>query len=465
MRGRVAVKRRPFYNVIMARRAVTTALLVAVVALAPARSAAQRLTIQGDRFAVDGTPRFLTFISYFDAMEALDLTADLEFLHEMGLDGVRIWPNPGLIRSNGTLDTDALSRLLFILDAARRQRVIVDVTFTAERVAGLDAAHFRDGIVATARAIAGYDNALIDIQNERDVYGPFVRPLAPSDVAATAAAIKQADPRRIVTASNSPGLTPAAAARFTVDTGLDVTAYHDDRVATWYERGRLQSIVAAMRANGRPAYLQEPTRFPFPSTDRADYFLQARANAKLAGAAAWCFHTEFGFDLRSARFKDRLASRPEPEWTFVNSLIMRVYLKTSDGSHYVVAEQGGGSAVHADRQNAIDWGTFVLSAVAGGPPLDGDYVSLRTFDGEHYLEADGGGGGALLAATDAVGSWETFRLETGAGGAVRDGDRISLQTATQPAWYVTAEEGGGGAVNVNRSVRGDWQIFTIVAVR
>src|SRR5437868_3068694 len=90
-------------------------------------------------------------------------------------------------------------------------------THRARVRARLDAARFRDGIVEAARAVAGFENALIDIQNERDVYGPFVRPLAPADVAATAAAIKRADPRRIVTASNSPGLTPAQAARFTAD--------------------------------------------------------------------------------------------------------------------------------------------------------------------------------------------------------------------------------------------------------
>jgi len=449
-----------------ARRASIAALAVAVVALLPARAAAQRLTVQGDRFAVDGVPRFLTFISYFDGMEALDVEGDLAFLHEKGFDGVRVWPSGvGLIRSDGTLDGGRLARLVFILDAARKVRMIVDVTFAAEQVAGLDAARSRAGIAATARAIAGFDNAMIDIQNERDVYGPFVRSLSAADVAATAAAIRQVDPRRIVTASNSPGTPAAQAARFTVDTGLDVTAYHDDRVPNWYERGRLQSIVSALRDNGRPAYLQEPTRWPFPSTDRADYFLQARANAKLAGAAAWCFHTDFGFDVRTARFQDRLASRAEPEWAFVNALVMRINLKTSDGSHYLVAENGGGSSVRADRQNAIDWAAFELTAIAGNPPLDGDLVSLRTSDGVHYLEADDGGGGALLSATAAVGAWETFRIVTGAGGAVRDGDAISLQTATDPAWYVTAEEGGGGAVNVNRAIRAAWQIFTIVVVR
>jgi hypothetical protein len=446
------------------RRMSTAALLIALVTAAPLRVSAQHLTIQGDRFAVDGVPRFLTFISYFDGMEALDVGADLQFLHEKGFDGARVWPNPGLIRSNGTLDDAALARLLAILDAARQRRMIIDVTFTAERVAGLDAVRYRDGIVETARAIAAFDNALIDIQNERDVYGPFVRPLAAADVAATAAAIKRADPRRIVTASNSPGLTPAQAARFTADTGLDVTAYHDDRVPNWYERARMQSIVSALRDNGRPAYLQEPTRFPFPSTDRADYFLQARANAKLAGAAAWCFHTEFGFDVRTARFEDRLASRPEPEWAFVNALIMRINLKTIDG-HYLVADNGGGSSVHADRQNPIDWAAFELTAIAGGPPLDRERVALRTSDGEHYLEADNGGGGALLAATTAAGGWETFVVSSGTGGPIREGDTIELQTATDPPWFVTAEEGGGGVVNVNRRFDGPWQRFTVLLVR
>jgi len=38
-------------------------------------------------------------------------------------------------------------------------------------------------------------------------------------------------------------------------------------------------------------------------------------------------------------------------------------------------------------------------------------------------------------------------------------------TAAQPGWYVTAEEGGGGAVNVNRRTRGPWESFTIVVAK
>ena len=76
MRRQGAVKRRRLtIEIVASRRAVTAALLVGCVVLVPARASAQRLTIQGDRFAVDDAPRFLTFISYFDGMEALDVEA------------------------------------------------------------------------------------------------------------------------------------------------------------------------------------------------------------------------------------------------------------------------------------------------------------------------------------------------------------------------------------------------------
>jgi hypothetical protein len=104
------------------------------------------------------------------------------------------------------------------------------------------------------------------------------------------AAIKHAHPSRIVTVSNSPNASPSETARFAANTALDVTAYHDARVPNWFEYGRLASIVDVLKTNGRPAYLQEPARFPFPSTDRVDYFRLARQNAKRVGAAAWCFH-------------------------------------------------------------------------------------------------------------------------------------------------------------------------------
>src|ERR1700752_2379361 len=116
-------------------RLVIILLSVSLSALS-GRAGAQTLSIQGDRFAVDGTPRFLTFISYFGAMGAGNVTADLQLIRAKGFDGIRIWPllftGPQMFGSDGRLRPDALTRLLFILDRARDERLIVDVSFTGE---------------------------------------------------------------------------------------------------------------------------------------------------------------------------------------------------------------------------------------------------------------------------------------------------------------------------------------------
>ena len=125
-------------------------LACALLAASPAR--AQKLSIQGDRFAIDGVPRFLTFMTMFGAMGAPDIVADLQTVRNLGFDGVRIWPNldtgPQLMTSDGSLKPDELARLRLILDEARKLRLIVDVSFTYEHVRGLDATRARLGVVA-----------------------------------------------------------------------------------------------------------------------------------------------------------------------------------------------------------------------------------------------------------------------------------------------------------------------------
>jgi hypothetical protein len=441
-------------------------VLMLVTAGAVCRPAeAQRLTIAGDRFAVDGAPRFLTFISYFGVMEIDDVDEDLAFLKNAGFDGVRIWPNwrdgPPLMRSDGTLIATAIERLHRVLDSARAHRLVVDVTFTAEEIPGLDAPQYLRAVTAAVEELKPYDNLLVDIHNERDVHGPFGRRLAADDVTSIAAAVKAADPNRIVTASNSPNTSPESAAQFTVDAGLDVTAYHEDRGANWYKAEQIERVVTALKRNGRPAYLQEPTRFPFPSTDRSDYFRIARMNAKRAGAAAWCFHTELGFDVRDTTFKRRLAARVQPEWSFVSELVARIHLRTSDGMHYLVAEGGGGGAVLADRRFPGPWETLTFTSIDGGPVFAGDRVSLGASDG-HFFRAEAGGGGALTATAEAVGAWETFVVETNHAGPIADGDQIALRTDTDPPWYITADQSGGASVAVVGHAAGPWETFEVI---
>jgi hypothetical protein len=451
-------------------------VLLAGVFVCATPAQAQKLSIQGDRFAIDGTPKFLTFITYFGAMGAPNVINDLRLIRSLGFDGVRIWPNldtgPQLMYGNGTLRPNELARLRAILDQARLERLVVDVTFTYEHIAGMTPSTARLGIMAATDALRSYDNLLFDIQNERNVQDR--RFMSEADVARIFAGIKSVDPTRIATCDNALGEDwgPRWAADFTARLGLDVTAFHETRAPDWYTFATYSSIIRTLRSNGRPAYLQEPmaTRdsyFRYPSNDRAEYFLQAIANAKLAGAAAWCFHTEEGVDFRTGLpfFEDRLRSFPEPEWAFVSSLKPRVILRTSNGANYVVPEGGGGSGVRADRTAAGpgSWEILSVSALGGGPLISGDRVTFMTSDGTHYLQAAGGGGGALRAAGDSVGGWETFVIERDGGGVIRHGESITLR-ANDTQWYVTAERGGGGSVAVNGLSRGPSETFTILFV-
>jgi len=438
---------------------------------------AQTLTIQGDRFAVDGRPRFLTFISYFGAMGAGNLTADLRLIRSKGFDGIRIWPllftGPQLMNGDGTLRPDALTRLFFVLDRARDEHVIVDVSFTGEHIPGLDALHFRDGVVATAVALRGYDNILFDIENESDIYGPSGRPLTTSEIAGIFAGIKAVHPARIVTASVSSQHTDEHTANLAATLGLDVTTFHDPREFNWFDPERVDPMLRILKTAGKPVYLQEPMptrdrRFPYyPQHDLAEYFLKAAASAKLAGAAAWTFHTVVGDDLRGAQtfLEDKLRAFPEPEWAFMTSLLpARVNFKAANEVNFVRAEGGGGGDVRATALTAGTWETFSVTILDGVPLVSGDRVTITTSDGTHYLQAVGGGGGPLRAGADSVGNWETFVVEKPDDGGIRPGDAIRLRVSGDARWYVAAEGGGGGNVMVNRPSAGSWETFKIVFV-
>ena len=100
------------------------------------------------------------FVTYFGAMGAPNVMADLRLIRSLGFDGIRIWPNldtgPQFMNGDGSLRPDELNRLLFILDQARLVRLVVDVTFTYEHVAGMSAATARTGIVAATNALRSY---------------------------------------------------------------------------------------------------------------------------------------------------------------------------------------------------------------------------------------------------------------------------------------------------------------------
>jgi hypothetical protein len=233
-------------------------------------------------------------------------------------------------------------------------------------------------------------------------------------------------------------------------------------------------MMRILSASGRPVYLQEPMptrgdpRFPYyPQTDRAEYFLKAAANAKRTGAAAWCFHTNVGSDLRGASqfIEDRLRAFAEPEWGFVTAFApSRITLQTNNGVNFLSADGGGGGDLRAAARTAGGWETFTLTIAGGGPLVDGDRVSLTTADGVHYVQAVGGGGGSMRAIGTAAGPWESFIVEKLGEGGIFPGAEIRLRAAGAP-WYVSAAGGGGAGVTASSQSPGPWEIFRIAFVQ
>lgn len=183
-------------------------------------------------------------------------------------------------------------------------------------------------------------------------------------------------------------------------------------------------------------------------------------------------------------------------------------LKSHSG-HFLCAEDGGGREIVANRTEMREWETFYAEIVEE-PRL---YVSLQTNDGAHYLQAQDGGGGALTAKGPWARQWETFevlrgdpvsevfghgfhvhlRTENGhfidvpqadslaqsaadncidrqktwfmmefvgdAGKPLGTGRRVRLRTFNGK--YVSADNGGGGAVRVRTGVPGDNETFNV----
>jgi hypothetical protein len=121
---------------------------------------------------------------------------------------------------------------------------------------------------------------------------------------------------------------------------------------------------------------------------------------------------------------------------------VRVIEKIFEGAEPDINDHG---AVHANRDQALDWESFLLGRV------DDDHVALLSWQG--LLSAQMGGGHGVYANRVEVGEWETWRLIDN-----RDGT-VSLQTFN--GHWLCAEEGGGRGCQANRTTVGEWERFVL----
>jgi hypothetical protein len=337
-------------------------------------ASAQTLGISGNRFTVDGQPRYLVFLSYFDALDVDggQAIADFDYFVSRGVDGIRILPNwltvhpatfasDTLIRADGQINEGTFSNLVWYLDRARERGLLVDLTLTADTISSfidppqhpdyndITFSNYLDGVRRVAERLTGYRNMLFDIQNEANLNGPDHRtPLSDGQIIQIKNAVKSVDPGRIVTASFDQGQTNTGAASRANNSQQDVASWHEDRVQNFWTgtRSRLQQMRAI---TSKPIYLQEPERFrqngpedgTGPGADNswwltAGGLIEAVREAKKGCAAAWTFHTAASHFMNGSNWRDR---RRGPEFQFMDEF--KSYLNVTDWCEGQTPPPGG----------------------------------------------------------------------------------------------------------------------------
>jgi hypothetical protein len=277
--------------------------------------------VQGDHLAVDGTGRFLVFVSYLDGLHASDATLenDLDYFSSHHIDGIRVFTNwhatggafTALIDDNGAINASVNTKLTTLLTKAIDHHLLVDLAFTEQKTSGsFDGPTLTTGIanVVTDRSGA-YRHMLIDLSNEANANAfPDT-----NSVRNLRDAVKGLDRGRLLTASFTEADLPngngtiATADQRAIDAKLDLTTFHDGRGANFQDV--TGSKVFQLRGTGKPVFFDEPCRINKDGCPSgASAYLTAVNAAKTAGAAAWTYHTAAGFDLGTLSFVQQESS-------------------------------------------------------------------------------------------------------------------------------------------------------------
>lgn len=139
--------------------------------------------------------------------------------------------------------------------------------------------------------------------------------------------------------------------------------------------------------------------------------------------------------------------------------------QTYDGSHYLSARNGGGSDVNAEPASAGSNEHFSVYIRSTSSQLtDGDTITMQSLGTQQaqWVAAEGGGGTGSVANANRIwpDSWETFTIHKLNGtGAISNGDPVALTSIN--GYYVSANNGGGSNVTVDRTSAITWERFVI----
>src|SRR5262245_11073397 len=283
------------------------------------------LGISGDKFTLNGQPKFLIGVSYFDGSNYQ--VSDFDALAARRFNLIRIWLDWG-VAGDGRSFFDASGalvqgqKLLNLVRAARARGLVVDVTILDP---GLTFSDVNRALRETATLLKDEPNILFDVMNEHD---HPAGPRSHAEVAGFISTVKSIAPNVPVTVSSTGGhLMNTTNIDEEMGAGVQIVTPHFERTADWYDRTdeRVTFVKNHIASRGRnlPVYLQEEARRGHSGLDPSkDQFLQAAREARDAGAAAWIFHTDAGFDLNVNSFFGALDA---VELDTVNSLADAIY--------------------------------------------------------------------------------------------------------------------------------------------
>ena len=317
---------------------LTAGLLVAAGPVLSKAPAPLTLGTAGERFTVNGTPRFLVLTSYFDALDAARLDDDLAMLAK-SVDGIRVFASwwdvredgdcrnafasTGLIEMTGEgaarIRPQALDRLRHVLRRAREHGLVVDLTFAADTVQGASKLAANDqgrvcpppgfentvhwgamaeaiGEVAAALDADEFDHVFFDLQNEA---GHDWNRATDDDLARLVQAVRGRAPKRLISISSYDPDADRQARRVRA-LKLSMLNFHDvPRGEGWGARtaGHVKKFRDALQRAGVdvPVYAGEPD--PDDHGHGTREFEQAVRGARDAGAGAWTFHHRDAYRL------------------------------------------------------------------------------------------------------------------------------------------------------------------------
>jgi len=292
------------------------------------------LGVRGSQFTVNGTPTFLSGISYYGALGAPDdfIRRDLDDAQRAGFNWIRIWAtwasfsnDVSAVDAEGRPRQEFLKKLARIVRSCDERAMLVDISLSrGNGVSGSPrlqtlAAHLR-AVETLVAALKSHRNWYLDLSNERNVRDK--RFTSFEDLKILRQRVRELDPDRLVTASHAGDLTRDDVREYLQNVGVDFLAPHRPRDAgsTIETTRQTKFYLDAAKELGHvaPVHYQEPFRRGYGKHEPgAGEFITDAHNAKVGGAAGWCLHNgdtraaadgrpRRSFDLRDTRLFDAL---------------------------------------------------------------------------------------------------------------------------------------------------------------